>query len=100
MKFDFEIAGPPPVRIEFRRNWFTGTMRITADGQTVGATSPFMPSTHLDTRKVKRYEFATATGSPHHVAIEHHFPRFFAGFRPQTYRLFVDGSLKKVCEGY
>jgi len=100
MKFDFEIGGQPPVRIVFRRNAFTGTMRITADGQTVGATSPFMPSTHLDDRKVKRYEFTTGTGTPHQVAIEHHFPRFFAGFRPQTYRLFVDGSLKKAYEGY
>lgn len=100
MKFDFEVGGPPPVRIEFRRNAFTGTMRITANGQTVAGASPFMPSTHFDDRKVKRYELTTGTDTPHHVVIEHQFPRFFAGFRPQTYRLFVDGSLKKVYEGY
>lgn len=100
MRFSLEVGDAERHRIEFHRGPMLGGVTITANGRVVGERSAAMPSTHFNLDMVKRYELTVGTNEPHQVAIEHERPRFLAGFRRQTYRVFVDGRLAAEHYGY
>ena len=49
---------------------------------------------------VDRWQFETGDKEKHEVRIEKERARLVAGFRPQKYRVFVDGTLINECQGY
>jgi hypothetical protein len=100
MKFTLEIGDKEKTKIEFSRNWFTGTMKIFADGKRVAYQSPFDPSTHFKAALKRRYEFEVGRTEKHKVVLEKERPLLMAGGRAQTYRVFVDDKLVHEQEGY
>lgn len=99
MRFSLEI-GAGPCRLDFYRNWFTGRMRITVDGRLVAALSPWSLATHSSPALVRRFEFVVGYAKAYHVLVEHERPRLFAGIRPHTYRVFVNGEKILERRGY
>ncbi len=100
MRFTLEVGDKEKSKIEFSRNWFTGAMRALVDGRRVAQQSPFSPFTHFSFRKKWRYEFSVGKTETHQVVLERERPWLVAGFRPQTYRVFVDGQLVHEQSGY
>lgn len=82
---------------EFERNWFTGTANFWVAGTKQELASPLDPSTHFSSELIRRWHCRVAT---HDVVIEKQRPHFLAGFRPQTFRILVDGALVAEKRGY
>jgi hypothetical protein len=100
MKFTIEVGDETKARIDFSRDWLTGTMLVFVDGEKQVLQSPYSPSTHFSFRLIKRYEFSVGEAEPHQVVLEKERPLLFAAFRPQIYRLFVDGQMVHEQTGY
>ena len=105
MHFAVDIPGEEPSRIEVYRNPVTGSFRIVGDDKVVAERSPLSLFTHFSrpnklVTRVYRYEFTVGNTHQHHVLVEHVLPLFLAGFRPQTFRVFVDGELMREQRGY
>jgi len=100
MRFTLEVGDKEKSRIEFSRNWFTGAMRALVDGRRVAEQSPLSPFTHFSGARKRRYEFSVGKTETHQVVLEKERPLMIAGFRPQTYRVFVDGQLVHEQSGY
>lgn len=100
MRFAFQVGGAEKARVEFYRNPWIGTMRVTADGQQVAFVDPTHLSTHFNFEFVKRYTFAVGKAERHEVTIEHERPVLLSGLRPHVYRVFVDGQKTEEHRGY
>ena len=100
MKFTLEIGDREKSKVEFSRNCFTGAMQTLVDGKRVARQSPFSPFTHFYGGRLRRYEFSVGKAETHKVVLEKERPWLIAGFRPQTYRVFVDGKLVHEQEGF
>jgi hypothetical protein len=94
MRITIDIDGQP---VEFQRNWFTGSTTLRVAGAEQQLQDPLDPSTHFALRLTQRWQCRVAS---HAVVIEKQRPRMFAGFRPQTYRILVDGKLVAEQTGY
>ena len=99
MRFELEI-GPDRCRVEFARDFMTGHATITIDGDPITVKSALNPFTHFSFQLVNRYQFVVGMRQTHEVTIEHERPLLLAGFRPHTYRVFVDGKLIDTHHGY
>jgi hypothetical protein len=94
MKFSFLVGTQEQHQIDFSFDQFVGNLEIRVDGQ------PLMQDFRLlSLRLTKRYEFAVGTQEQHQIAIEKKRKLFLAGFRPQRYRIFIDGQLAQTYEG-
>ena len=100
MKFTLEIGEKEKHRIDYYRNWFSGTERLQADGVVVASRSVISPSNYVSFPLCRRYEFSVGTAEPHNVVFEKERPLLFAGFRPHTYRVIVDGKLVHQQQGF
>jgi hypothetical protein len=100
MKFTLEIGDKEKTKIQFSRNWFTGSMKILADGKRVAHQSPFDGGTHFHAGLKRRYEFEVGTTEKHKVVLEKERPLLMAGGRAQTYCVFVDDKLVHEQSGY
>jgi len=100
MRFAFKLGDIETARVEFYRNPWVGTMRITADGRHVVFVDPTRLTTHFDFKWVKRYTFVVGQGERHEVTIEHERPVWMGGLKPNTYRVFVDGQMTEMHQGY
>jgi hypothetical protein len=94
MVIDQTIAGK---QVVFRRNWLTGRARVSVDGVEVTLQNPWNPATHYSV-SLKR-SWTTHVGD-RILLIEKIRPILFAGFRPHTYRLLVDGEVVAERRGY
>jgi hypothetical protein len=101
MRFTVQIGGKEPSRVDVYRDPFLGTFRVLVDGELIAKRSAFSPFTHFTLPTgVHRYEFTVGKTERHSVVVEHERPFFLAGFRPQTFRVFVDGRLMHEQRGY
>jgi hypothetical protein len=100
MKFKLEVGDQEKSQIEFSRNFFTGSMQTFVDGRRVAHESALSPRTQFSFRRKRRYEFAVGKTETHRVVIEKERPLLLAGFRKQTYRVFVDGQVVHQQTGY
>ena len=81
-------------RVDFSFDQFAGNLEILVDGQ------PLIKDFRLLSLKLtKRYEFTVGVEEPHLIAIEKERKLLLAGFRPQKYRIFIDGRLVQTYEG-
>jgi hypothetical protein len=78
----------------FHRNWFTGRTTVQLAEQTFKLQSPWDPATHFEFKLTRTWEVDIAS---HKVVIEKVRPLLFPGFRPNSYKIFVDHQL--VAEG-
>jgi hypothetical protein len=94
MRITIDLEGKP---VEFTRNWFTGSTKLRFAGAEHPLQDPLDPATHFSWALVQRWECRLAQ---HVVVIEKQRPRLFAGFRPQTFRVLVDGKLVAEQRGF
>lgn len=94
MQFSFRVGFEEPHQVDFAFDQFIGNLEIKVDGQ------PLVRDFRLaSVRLTKKYEFTVGMNEQHHVVIEKKRKLFLAGFRPQRYRIFVDGQLVQTYEG-
>lgn len=74
------------VQVYFDKFW--GGFKITVDG-----VEAFTETQVFDVKTVRRYVIPVGVAERHEVVIEKERPVFFAGFRPQQMRGFVNGVL-------
>jgi len=80
-------------RVDFSFDQFAGNLEILVDGQ------PLIKDFRLLSLKLtKRYEFTVGVEEQHSIAIEKERKLLLAGFRPQKYRIFIDGRLVQSYE--
>ncbi len=90
MKFIVEIGNEEKQVIDYSFNKFWGNVKITVNGKKIK--SDFrLYSVDL----TKTYEFAVGVDEKHLIKIEKIRPLSLAGFRSNTYRIFVDDQLFK-----
>jgi hypothetical protein len=100
MKFELEIGDKEKSKMEFVRNWFTGSMKVRIDGRRVVLQSPLSLTTHFTLKLKRHYEFEIGKTEKHMIVLEKERPALLAGVRPQTYRVFVDSQLFYEQSGY
>ena len=94
MKFSFQVGTQEQHQVDFSFDQFAGNLEIRVDGQ------PLVKDFRmLSLRLTKRYEFTVGVQERHQIAIEKKRKLFLAGFRPQQYRIFIDGQLVQTYEG-
>ena len=94
MQFSFTVGAGEQHRIEFSFDHFVGNLEIKVDGQPV-----VKDFRMLSLFLTKRYEFTVGVQEQHQIIIEKKRKLFLAGFRPQSYRIFIDGQLAQTYEG-
>ena len=94
MQFSFIVGAHEKHQVDFSFDQFIGNLEIKVDGQPV-----VKDFRMLSLFLTKRYEFTVGTEELHHVTIEKKRKLFLAGFRPQTYRILIDGKLVQTHEG-
>ena len=47
MKINFAIPDQPPINVEIKRDWFTGSFKCTANGKEYEIKSPYALGTHF-----------------------------------------------------
>jgi hypothetical protein len=81
-------------QIDFSFDQVIGNLEIRVDGERL-----VKDFRMLSLKLTKRYEFTVGSQEQHHIAIEKKRKLFLAGFRPQQYRVFIDGQLVQTHEG-
>jgi len=90
----FEVDGTP---VKFSRNWLTGRCTLHVGTEQKTLQSPWNPLTHVSLDTTRRWQCSV---KGHDVVIEKVRPWLLAGFRPQTYRIIVDGNLVREQDGF
>ena len=94
MQFSFRVGTQEPHQVDFSFDQFVGNLEIRVDGE------PLVKDFRMLSLKLtKRYEFTVGVQERHQIAIEKKRKLFLAGFRPQQYRIFIDGQLAQTYEG-
>jgi hypothetical protein len=94
LRIDVPIGGK---LLMFTRHSFTGRAELLMDGESLTLQDPYDPATHYSLKLTQKWVCAV---EGHDVVIEKTRPLIFAGFRPQSYRLYVDGHLMAERHGY
>ena len=94
MKLAFKVGEE---QLEFERNWFTGRVDVRRAGRSVTIDSPYDPRAHFSVSLKRQWRFEM---DGHSVVIEKTRAIWFAGFRPQSYRVLVDGTEVLATRGY
>jgi hypothetical protein len=94
VEFTFEVDGTP---VKFSRNPFTGRCILNTGTEDKILQSPWNPLTHFGVNSTRRWQCSI---KGHDVVIEKERPSLFAGVRPQTYRIFIDGKLLREQSGF
>jgi len=94
MQLTFSIDGKPAV---LNRDWLTGRLSLNINGATTTIQNPWNPATQIGFQLTKSW---TIEALGHSIFIEKRRPLLFAGLRPQTCRVTVDGELVAEQTGY
>jgi hypothetical protein len=94
MNFSFMVGIQEQHQIDFSFDQVIGNLEIRVDGEQL-----VKDFRMLSLKLTKRYEFTVGKQEQHQIAIEKERKLFLAGFRPQQYRVFIDGQLVQTHEG-
>ena len=94
MEIDFSIGNIPA---KLRRDPFFGGMKLITPTGSVWLQHPLQLSTHLTPDIDSSWERII---SGHRIRVERTRPRLAAGFRRQSFRVFVDENLVAEANGY
>lgn len=118
MKFSFEVGDAEKNTVDFSWNQMNGVLEIKVDGEIVqkGGVTLFSSTNltgNLDVPEaekwnvhwckiqlVEKWDFEVGVTEKHLVRIEKERAKWFAGFRPQKYRVFIDNYLIKEYRGF
>ena len=94
MRIAFDVGDAKAV---FTRNWFTGHTRLHLDGLALTVEDPADVGTHFTFALTRAWRWKI---QGRQVVVEKSRPRWMAGFRPQTYRIAIDGQQIVEKTGY
>lgn len=94
MNFSFVVGTNEQHRVDFSFDQTWGRLEIKVDGETA-----IKDLRMFSFEMTKRYELIVGVNEKHHVVIEKIRKVFFAGVRPQQYRILIDGQLVQTYEG-
>ncbi len=100
MKFSFEVGIEEKHTVEFVRDSFSGRTTIAVDGEQLQLENPWKVKTHFNLEFVNRYEFVVGRHETHDVVVEHKRPKYFGGFFPHDYCVYLDGAVLQKHHGY
>ena len=118
MKFSFEVGHLEPHTVEFYWGQMFGSLQIRVDKKLVKVKSFSLFSPTNLTKKldvpadkkwnvgfmkiqlVESWQFQVGIYEKHSVRIEKERAKFFAGFRPHKYRVFIDDEFHDEYEGF
>jgi hypothetical protein len=100
VQFEFEVGQTEKHLVRFKRNWFTGALKIMVDNKKVASKSPLNPATHFSLELQKSFEFQVGSSEVHAVRLEQIRPLVGAGLSAHTYRVFIDEVLQSEHQGY
>ena len=119
MKFSFEVGQSEPHKVEFYWGPMFGTLRIKVDNEIIKEKSfmLFSPTGlpgeldevpkneklnygFIEVQLVEKWSFEVGIYEKHSVRIEKERAKLLSGFRPHTYRVFVDDELIEEHNGY
>jgi hypothetical protein len=118
MKFSFEVGQAEPHTVEFYWGQWFGNLEIKIDGRIVEEKQfmLFSPSsfTHkidapeneklnllgIEILLVEKWNLEVGIYEKHNVRIEKERTKILSGFRPNTYRVFVDDELIEKHKGF
>ncbi|MBC9943844.1 hypothetical protein ICL81_04795 [Leucobacter sp. cx-328] len=86
MKMSLVVGFEEKHLVEFSFDEFWGGIKITVDGVKVMGTVQI-----LSFSTMKAWEITVGTNEQHHVRFEKRRAQFFAAFKPQPVRVYVDG---------
>jgi len=95
MNFKFEVGNKEKHLIEFSFNQFWGNLYIKIDNE-----KTIKDFRMFSLKLTKTYEFEVGVKEKHNIKIEKQRKRFFAGFRKQHYKVYLDNNLIEEYEGY
>jgi len=94
MQFSFEVGFEEKHVVSLSYNQMVGLLSISVDDREV-----IREQRHFSFSLIRTYELTVGTAERHIVRIEKERKRLLAGFRPQKYRVYVDGQLIREYEG-
>ncbi len=94
MEILFSIGHSPA---KLQRGWFLGGMKVVTSDNSLWLQHPLNPLTHFSFQTKRSW---TKIINGHKVYIEKIRPLVAAGFRPQTYMVYVDDVLVASHSGY
>ncbi len=94
MKFSLNVGELEKHTVDFYFNQWTGNLNINVDGRR--EVDDFRM---FSLKLTKEYEFPVGTNERHCIRIEKQRKLLLAGFRPQTYRAYIDDTLVKELGG-
>ena len=100
MRIAFTINEPERIDVVIERNSFSGKFTCTANGVSYMLRSPLNPSTHFNVKLTKEYVVEVGELKKHQITVVHTRPLFFAGFRPQSFTVTLNGQLVGNYKGY
>lgn len=100
MKLQHTLGIKERTKLVIERNWFTGSVLYRENGEVHRIQNPWNPSTHSSLRLSREYEFEVGDEEKHSIKVIHSRPRYFAGFRHQTFDVFANGKLLESFTGY
>ena len=83
-----------------KRNWITGGFYYLENGKKNVIKSSLNPSTHFNFQRKKTYEFVVGDREKKEIKIEHIRPLILAGFRSQSFIVYVNGEQHEQFKGY
>ena len=93
MDLDFSIGQTPA---KLTRGWFWGGMKLVTPTSSIWLQHPLNLSTHFEFGLKRSWQRCI---NGHDVRVEKTRPLLLAGFRDQSYQVFVDGSLVASISG-
>lgn len=97
MKIKLQFGKQNQHTLQYHRNWFFGTARLEVNGRLIKQVDALSLASHFSFSLKRRFEFVVET---HQMVLEKERSLFFAGVRPQIYRIFMDGQLIHEQKGY
>jgi hypothetical protein len=93
LRIEFNVGQKPCI---FTREWISGNAQLDVAGEIIQLQSPLSPGTHFNVKLSRSWQ---RNVDGHDVRIEKRRPFLFAGFRPHSYSVFVDGALVARASG-
>lgn len=94
MLIRFDVAGEP---VEFSRSWLSGHAELRVHGEVVTLQDPSDVGTHVSVTLTRVWKHRLGE---HEIVIEKVRPLLLSAFRPQSYKVLVDGKVVAEKHGF
>ena len=100
MEISFSVGKKEITELVICRHWLTGRVYYFENGKRKFLKNALSLTALFTVALKKDHEFSVGNTEQHNVKVEHIKPFFFAGFRPHTFKVYIDGKFYKESRGY